>query len=308
MKVDNFEHQYAEALENVLENGIQTPDRTGKGRIRVSGQTFAFPSYTVLPNNEIAPVLPVLLGKRVFPKMAIKEMVWMLSGMTNVNFLRENNVTYWDEWADENGELGPVYGHQFRNFNGFDQLAYVAKNLRSNWTSTQMLINLWNGADLSKMALPPCHFSYFFQALAEENDERPTLHIHLTQRSADSFLGVPYNAIMATFFLHVMAKYAGMKPGNVYWTLHDFHIYNNHVEQVHEYLNNFEEDKYGTIGEGMEYVFDEHSNNLLTQIDVKNPVRPLDEFFAYCVEQKFANISIFSPVGSYGVIAAEIAV
>lgn len=304
MEVGNFEFQYAEALRNVLANGIFTPDRTGKGRIRVSGQTFAFTTTDTAGNM----VLPVLLGKRVFPKMAIKEMVWMLSGMTNVHFLREHGVTYWDEWADEKGELGPVYGHQFRNFNGFDQLAYIARNLRTNWTSTQMLINLWNGADISKMALPPCHFSYFFQALAREEDEVPTLHIHLTQRSADSFLGVPYNAIMVTFFLHVMAMYAGMKPGNVYWTLHDFHIYNNHLEQVNEYLNNFEENKYGNIGDGMEYNFDEQSKMYLKENHELNMVHPLDNFFVYCSKMKFKNITVVTPEERYGVIEAEIAV
>lgn len=302
---NSFEEQYVEALDRVLHMGIDTGDRTKTGRRRVPNVQFQIKcNKTNL--NEIE--LPVLNGKRVFPLMGCKEMMWMLSGDTNIKRLEENHVTYWREWADENGDLGPVYGHQFRNMNGADQLAYIAEKLVREPMSTQMLINLWNATDLPAMALPPCHFSYYFQVLPDEDTGKNVLNLHLVQRSADAFLGVPYNAIMACYFMQLMAIAYGFEPGTVFWTCHDFHIYHNHFDAVNRYMFNIKEDAYNTCGVSSRlYLNAESMEMLITQYPYEPPVARLDRFITHSFDVHFKNMKVETPAG-YGVIAADIAV
>lgn len=302
-----FEEQYVDAIINVLKNGVDTSDRTGTGRRRLPNIQFIIDLNTDSDINSHF-LLPVLNGKKVFPLMGCKEMTWMLSGDTNIKVLEDNKVTYWREWADKNGDLGPVYGKQFRDMNGSDQLAYVSEKLTYDPMSTQMLINLWNAGDLKKMALPPCHFSYYFQALPIIN--KYILNLHLVQRSADSFLGVPYNAIMAAYFLQLMCMSYGFRPGYVYWTCHDFHIYHNHFDAVNQYLKNVEENKYGTCGKNTKLELDNLSKNILTENlkDDVHPISKINNFIEYCFESKFKNMKIVRSGESYEVIPAEIAV
>lgn len=306
-----FEIQYATMLESVLVNGIDTSDRTGTGRRRLPNVRFTID----LTDSNFEPkdtfLLPVLNGKKVYPLMGVKEMNWMLSGDTNIKALEENHVTYWREWADENGDLGPVYGKQFRDMNGADQLAYISDKLVNDPMSTQMLINLWNAGDLKDMALPPCHFSYFFQALPDKvYQDTLILNLHLVQRSADAFLGVPYNAIMASYFLQLMSKAFGFNVGYVYWTCHDFHIYHNHFEAVDKYLFNVSENKFNTVGEFTRLVLDKPSMLILDDKlpDTVNPVFKLDQFFNYCFGHHFSNMKVVLPGFVYDPIPADIAV
>lgn len=292
---DSFENQYATSLRKIILNGIDTDDRTGVGRKRILSQHFRFDisDYT----------LPLLYGKKVYPKMAIKEMVWMLMGKTNISFLEKHKVTYWREWADENGDLGKVYGYQFRNFNGVDQLESTVKNLIEKPNSSQTLISLWNPADLNEMALPPCHFLYHF-LISPDKDGVKRLNCFMMQRSADSFLGVPYNALMVSFITILLAKYVGVEPGEINWTLNDYHLYLNHIEQAEQYLANVRENKFGTIGKSTPLNFG------LKSYDPKvheTYVSGLDNFFKECDEAMFKNI-IVNPLESYDPITADIAV
>ena len=316
MKQFSFEEQYLAALDNVLHCGIDTTDRTGTGRRRLPNVHFSINLFeTDDYDSDPKFVLPVLNGKKVFPLMGCKEMTWMLSGDTNIKALEDNKVTYWREWADENGDLGPVYGKQFRDMNGADQLKYVANKLFKDPMSTQILINLWNAGDLNRMALPPCHFSYYFQALPCEdvkcaNRNGMMLNLHLVQRSADSFLGVPYNAIMASYFLQLMCIAFNFEPGYLYWTCHDFHIYHNHFDAVQQYMQNVREDKYLTCGDFTELVLDKKSYDILTKpvYDGDNAVLKIDEFIKYCFDSKFSNMKAKRPGETYDVISADIAV
>lgn len=293
----SFEYQYAESLIDVMENGIETKDRTGVGRRRKMNRQFEI--------DLRRGGLPVLRGKRVFPKMGIKEITWMMMGQTNIGFLERHGVTYWKEWADENGELGRAYGHQMRNFNGFDQLEYVCRNLIKKPESSQTLINLWNAADLDKMALPPCHFLYHFLLIPNDKGEQE-LNCFMMQRSADAFLGVPYNAIMVSYMTYLLAAYVGVKPGKVFWTLNDYHIYLNHYDQVKQYIKNVRKNKYGTCGLMTEF-------ELQDFVPFKNLNEPesyvtgLDNYFSWCDEKKFKNIIVHN-IDSYDKIEADIAV
>lgn len=297
----NFERAYFRSIDDILIEGIDTVDRTGVGRRRIMGQHFAFAAH-----EDGRMILPVLRGKKVFPKMGIKEITWMMKGDTNIAFLEKHGVTYWREWADENGDLGPVYGYQMRNFNGVDQLEWLLYQLVNHPESSRSLISFWNPADLNKMKLPPCHFLYHFIVIPEKGVNY--LHLHLTQRSADAFLGVPYNAIMASYFLNVIAKICDYHPGNVYWTLNDYHLYMNHISQAKQYLNNVMEDKFGTIGkntifkiEGLEPYTESEKKNSKKLID------KFDEFINYCDENMFKNIIVYN-IDSYDKIEADIAV
>lgn len=294
---ESFEIQYASALKLTMLSGVETSDRTGTGRRRMPNVNFSIDCR----NNE----LPILTGKKVFPKMGIKEITWMMMGLTNISFLEVHGVTYWREWADVNGDLGAVYGKQFRDFNGVDQLANAIDILKNNRYSTQNIINLWNASDLKQMKLPPCHFSYTFQVLPDENGV-DRLNIHLVQRSADSFLGVPYNAIMVSYMLILLSRLTGIEPGWVFWTLQDFHIYLNHFDQVVQYLNNVEENKFGTIGTGSQItgLGGLVLGNMLSQFD---PMKTLSDFFMTCHQENFINIAI-ERLDSYPKIEAQIAI
>ena len=257
---NDFEMQYAAILNYLKEYGVMTPNRTGISCI--TAQHF---TITV---DDVVTGFPVIRGKKMFPYMALKEILWMLKGRTDVEWLRERGVTYWDEWAKEDGTIGPSYGRQFRNFGGEDQLANTVKGIALNPYGRRHIINLWNAADLPDMALPPCVMNYHFSCIPKNPEKGDKcrdfwLDLHVTQRSADMFLGVPYDLIYAGFFMHIMAGMAsfysyanddgGDRPCNsftprtLYLTVEDTQIYENHVDQVNTYLYNVESNRHGII-------------------------------------------------------------
>lgn len=214
--------QYLDLLQHVLDNGIVKHDRTGTGTKSVFG-------YQIRCN--LADGFPLLTTKKVHLKSIIYELLWFLRGDTNVHWLQEHCVRIWNEWADENGELGPVYGHQWRSwpdYNGgaIDQIAQVVDQIKHNPDSRRMLVSAWNVAEVNKMALPPCHTMFQFYVANGK------LSLQLYQRSADLFLGVPFNIASYALLLMMVAKVCGLEPGEFIHTFGDAHIYLNHFEQV----------------------------------------------------------------------------
>lgn len=214
--------QYERLLEDVLENGTVKDDRTGVGTISVFGRQLRY---------DLQKGFPVVTTKRVHLKSVIGELLWFLRGESNVAWLQENGIRIWNEWADENGDLGPVYGVQWRSWMGedgetIDQLEQVLDTLRSNPDSRRMIVSAWNVGQLQQMALQPCHA--FFQLYVAEGK----LSLQLYQRSADLFLGVPFNITSYALLTHMIAAQAGLQVGDFIWTGGDCHIYLNHTEQV----------------------------------------------------------------------------
>ena len=214
--------QYLDLCRRVLEEGTEKHDRTGTGTISVFGHQIRF---------NLEEGFPLLTTKKLHLKSIIYELLWFLQGDTNVKYLQEHGVRIWNEWADENGELGPVYGHQWRSwpdYNGgpIDQISNVVDMIKNNPDSRRMIVSAWNVAEVDKMALPPCHSLFQFYVA----DGR--LSLQLYQRSADIFLGVPFNIASYALLLQMMAQVTGLKAGDFVHTLGDAHIYLNHLEQV----------------------------------------------------------------------------
>ncbi len=229
--------QYHDLLKHVLEHGNAKGDRTGTGTLSVFGYQMRF---------NLAEGFPMVTTKKLHLKSIIHELLWFLKGDTNIEYLQENGVRIWNEWADENGDLGPVYGHQWRNWNSeeIDQIKEVVEALKTNPNSRRMLVSAWNPSVLpdtsvsfaenvanGKAALPPCHA--FFQFYVADGK----LSCQLYQRSADIFLGVPFNIASYALFTMMMAQVCGYLPGDFIHTFGDAHIYNNHLEQVHLQLS-----------------------------------------------------------------------
>ena len=219
--------QYLDLLQHVLDNGTDKSDRTGTGTRSVFGYQMRF---------DLAQGFPALTTKKLHLKSIIHELLWFLSGDTNIRYLKENGVRIWNEWADENGDLGPVYGVQWRRWNAgdgreIDQISQVLETLKTNPDSRRMIVSAWNVGDLPKMALEPCHA--FFQLYVADG----RLSLQLYQRSADMFLGVPFNIASYSLLTHMFAQQAGLEVGDFIWTGGDCHIYSNHVEQVTEQLS-----------------------------------------------------------------------
>lgn len=219
--------QYIDLLRHVMENGVDKGDRTGTGTRSVFGYQMRF---------NLEDGFPVLTTKKLHLRSIIHELLWFLSGDTNIKYLHDNGVTIWDEWADENGDLGPVYGYQWRSWpnpNGqsIDQISQVVNSLKNNPDSRRHIVSAWNPAEVDKMALPPCHSLFQFYVA----DGR--LSCQLYQRSADLFLGVPFNIASYALLTMMMAQVTGLKPGEFVHTLGDVHIYSNHFEQVKEQLS-----------------------------------------------------------------------
>ena len=217
---------YLELLEDILDNGTVKGDRTGTGTRSVFGRQMRF---------DLAGGFPLLTTKKLHVKSIVHELLWFLSGSTNVGYLREHGVSIWDEWADERGELGPVYGQQWRSWPApdgrkIDQLAAVVEQIRDNPDSRRHIVSAWNVADVDDMALPPCHALFQFWV----GDGR--LSCQLYQRSADVFLGVPFNIASYALLTHMVARVTGLEPGDFVHTLGDAHLYSNHLEQAHEQL------------------------------------------------------------------------
>jgi thymidylate synthase len=218
--------QYLDLMRHILEHGNRKHDRTGTGTLSVFGPQLRF---------DLQAGFPLLTTKKVHLKSIVHELLWFLRGETNTRYLKENGVSIWDEWADENGELGPVYGYQWRSWPApdgrhIDQIAKVIDEIKSNPNSRRLLVSAWNVADLDKMALMPCHA--FFQFYVAEGK----LSCQLYQRSADLFLGVPFNIASYALLTLMMAQVCGLKPGEFVHALGDTHLYLNHLDQAREQL------------------------------------------------------------------------
>ena len=214
--------QYLDLLRHIRKNGVMKEDRTGTGTQSVFGYQMRF---------DLSKGFPLLTTKKVHLKSIIYELLWFLAGDTNVKFLQDHGVTIWDEWADENGNLGPVYGHQWRSWQTtdgrvIDQISQVIDQIQHHPDSRRMLVTAWNPSDVDKMALPPCHC--LFQFYVAEGK----LSCQLYQRSADVFLGVPFNIASYALLTMMMAQVCGLQPGEFVHTTGDTHIYRNHFEQV----------------------------------------------------------------------------
>ncbi|HWU82039.1 MAG TPA: thymidylate synthase [Methylophilaceae bacterium] len=218
---------YHDLLRHVLEHGHKKEDRTGTGTLSVFGYQMRF---------DLAAGFPLLTTKKVHLKSIIHELLWFLQGSTNIAYLKEHGVTIWDEWADANGNLGPVYGYQWRNWpkpdgTHIDQITQVVESIKKNPDSRRLIVSAWNVADVDKMKLPPCHA--FFQFYVADGK----LSCQLYQRSADIFLGVPFNIASYALLTMMVAQVCGLKLGDFVHTLGDAHIYLNHLEQVNEQLS-----------------------------------------------------------------------
>jgi thymidylate synthase len=219
--------QYLDLLQHILDKGVSKSDRTGTGTISTFGYQMRF---------NLQEGFPLVTTKKLHVKSIIHELLWFLKGETNIAYLKENGVSIWNEWADEHGDLGPVYGKQWRSWEGahgqvIDQVADVIKQIKTNPDSRRMIISAWNVADLPDMALMPCHA--LFQFYVAEGK----LSCQLYQRSADVFLGVPFNIASYALLTMMMAQACDLQPGDFIHTFGDVHIYNNHLEQVHLQLS-----------------------------------------------------------------------
>jgi thymidylate synthase len=218
--------QYLDLLRHVLAHGVRKNDRTGTGTVSVFGHQLRF---------DLAQGFPLLTTKKLHTKSIIYELLWFLRGDTNIRYLKEHGVSIWDEWADDHGDLGPIYGYQWRSWptrdgRHIDQISEVIEQLRRNPDSRRLIVSAWNVGEIEHMALPPCHTLFQFYVA----DGR--LSCQLYQRSADIFLGVPFNIASYALLTLMIAQVTGLKPGEFVHTLGDAHIYSNHFEQVHTQL------------------------------------------------------------------------
>ena len=214
--------QYLELLDRILTEGVKKEDRTGTGTVSIFGNQMRF---------NLEEGFPLLTTKKLHLKSIIYELLWFLRGDTNIKYLKEHGVSIWDEWADENGELGPVYGHQWRsspdeNGGTIDQIENVVNQIKNNPDSRRMIVSAWNVAEVERMALPPCHTMFQFYVA------NGRLSLQLYQRSADTFLGVPFNIASFALLLQMMEQVTGLKAGDFIHTTGDTHLYLNHIEQA----------------------------------------------------------------------------
>jgi thymidylate synthase len=214
--------QYLNLLQNVLEHGVEKSDRTGTGTISRFGYQMRF---------DLTKGFPLLTTKKIHLKSIIYELLWFLQGDTNVKYLQDHGVRIWNDWADENGELGPVYGAQWRSWktadgDTIDQLTNAIQNINSNPNSRRIIVNAWNVGEIEKMALPPCHLLFQFYVV------NGSLSCQLYQRSADVFLGIPFNIASYSLLTLMVAHVCDLEPGEFIHTLGDYHLYNDHIEQT----------------------------------------------------------------------------
>lgn len=214
--------QYLDLMRDILESGTAKEDRTGTGTLSVFGRQMRF---------DLSEGFPVVTTKRLHLRSIIVELLWFLRGDTNIAYLHQHGVTIWDEWADAKGDLGPVYGHQWRSWpapggGSIDQIATVIDQIRKNPDSRRHIVTAWNPAEVDKMALPPCHALFQFYVSSG------TLSCQLYQRSADYFLGVPFNIASYALLTHMVAHQCDLQPGEFIWTGGDVHLYRNHVDQA----------------------------------------------------------------------------
>lgn len=217
---------YQNLLQDILDHGIEKSDRTGVGTRSAFGRQLRF---------DLAKGFPLLTTKKVHLRSIIHELLWFLKGETNVRYLQENKVTIWDEWANEDGELGPVYGKQWRSWKTadgrvIDQISQVLEQIRTNPDSRRLIVSAWNVGELDQMALPPCHAFFQFYVAAGK------LSCQLYQRSCDVFLGLPFNIASYAILIHMVAQQTNLEVGEFVWTGGDVHLYSNHLEQAQEQL------------------------------------------------------------------------
>lgn len=214
--------QYHDLMRHVLDNGVRKTDRTGTGTISVFGYQMRY---------NLQDGFPLLTTKKLHTRSILHELLWFLKGETNIHYLHENGVTIWDEWADENGELGPVYGSQWRSWKGSDgkttdQISELIEQIKKNPDSRRLLVSAWNVSEISQMKLPPCHIMFQFYVADGK------LSCQLYQRSADIFLGVPFNIASYAFLVHMVAQVTNLEVGEFVHTLGDAHLYLNHLDQA----------------------------------------------------------------------------
>jgi thymidylate synthase len=214
--------QYLDLMQDILDNGTHKSDRTGTGTLSVFGRQMRF---------DLAAGVPLVTTKKLHLRSIIYELLWFLRGDTNVKYLRDNGVTIWDEWADQNGELGPVYGSQWRSWpapdgRSIDQITQVLDQIKQKPDSRRHIVTAWNPAEVDKMALPPCHALFQFYVADGK------LSCQLYQRSADFFLGVPFNIASYALLTHLFAEQCNLAPGDFVWTGGDVHLYTNHIDQA----------------------------------------------------------------------------
>jgi len=224
--------QYLDLLRHVLDHGVDKSDRTGTGTLSVFGWQMRF---------NLGDGFPLVTTKKLHTKSIVRELLWFLRGDTNVAYLKEHGVGIWDEWANENGDLGPVYGKQWRawaapNGRTIDQIAGLVDEIKRNPDSRRLVVSAWNVADLPKMALQPCHALFQFHVAQPTGAPRPRLSCQLYQRSGDIFLGVPFNIASYALLTHMIAQVTGLDAGDFVHTLGDAHLYKNHVDQAREQL------------------------------------------------------------------------
>jgi len=214
--------QYLDLLADILENGVQKGDRTGTGTLSVFGRQLRF---------NLQEGFPLITTKKLHIRSIIHELLWFLSGNTNIQYLKENGVTIWDEWADDNGNLGPVYGAQWRSWRGadgktIDQISEVVEQIKTNPNSRRLLVSAWNVAELDQMKLPPCHYAFQFYVVNGK------LSCMWQQRSVDTFLGLPFNIASYALLTHMIAHQCDLEVGELIFTGGDVHLYLNHIEQA----------------------------------------------------------------------------
>ncbi|MDX1582261.1 MAG: thymidylate synthase [Thermoanaerobaculia bacterium] len=217
---------YLDLLRKILDEGVPKDDRTGTGTLSIFGHQMRF---------DLSRGFPLLTTKKLHTRSIIHELLWFLKGETNIRYLQENRVSIWDEWADENGELGPIYGHQWRSWRAadgrtIDQISSVVEQIRRNPDSRRLIVSAWNVGEIEKMALPPCHVLFQFYVADGK------LSCQLYQRSADVFLGVPFNIASYSMLTAMIAQVTGLGRGEFIHTLGDAHLYSNHLEQAREQL------------------------------------------------------------------------
>ncbi len=226
--------QYHNLLRHIINNGVQKSDRTGVGTKSIFGYQMRF---------DLSLGFPLMTTKKIHLKSIIHELLWFLTGNTNIKYLKDNGVSIWDEWADEAGNLGPVYGYQWRNFGqdesfeGVDQISDLIQTIRTNPFSRRLIVSAWNPVDIPNMALPPCHCLFQFNVRPNLEGKPEYLDCHLYQRSADVFLGVPFNIASYSLLLMMIAQVTGLKAGEFVHTFGDVHLYLNHQEQANLQLS-----------------------------------------------------------------------
>jgi thymidylate synthase len=240
--------QYHDLLRRIRDHGVRRADRTGTGTLSIFGHQMRF---------DLAQGFPLVTTKKLHLRSIIHELLWFLKGDTNVAYLRDNGVTIWDEWADANGDLGPVYGAQWRSWpardgSTIDQIARVVEDIRTTPFSRRLIVTAWNPADVDRMALPPCHCLFQFHVA------NGRLSCQLYQRSADVFLGVPFNIASYALLTHMMAKVTGLEPGEFVHTFGDAHLYLNHLAQAEEQLK--------------------RSPRPLPKLEIRRDVKKIDDF------------------------------